>query len=61
MSERAATSATIAVLTLGLCVWVVVPAASQVTITEYSAGITAGSLPSGIAAGSEGALWFTEY
>ena len=29
-------------------------------VTEFSAGITAGSGPLGIAAGSDGNLWFTE-
>ena len=35
-------------------------ASAQYTITEYSSGLTAGSLPGGIAVGSDGALWFTE-
>jgi hypothetical protein len=30
-------------------------------VTEFSAGITAGSGPSGIAGGPDGNLWFTEY
>src|SRR4051812_44978759 len=30
------------------------------TITEYASGITAGLQPSGIAAGPDGNLWFTE-
>ena len=36
-------------------------ASAQYTITEYSTGLTAGSYPYGIAAGPDGALWFTEY
>ena len=35
-------------------------ASAQYTITEYSTGLTAGSYPYGIAAGPDGALWFTE-
>ena len=35
-------------------------AAPSGQITEFSAGITAGSSPSGIAAGPDGNLWFTE-
>jgi virginiamycin B lyase len=31
------------------------------TLTEYSAGISSGCHPLGIAVGSDGALWFTEY
>ena len=30
-------------------------------VTEFSAGITAGSGPYGIAAGPDGNLWFTEF
>src|SRR4051812_10792337 len=34
--------------------------APAVTITEFSAGITASSSPQGITAGPDGNLWFTE-
>src|SRR5437016_423182 len=34
--------------------------ASGQTITEFSAGITAGAQPLGITAGPDGNLWFTE-
>lgn len=34
--------------------------ASAVTITEFSAGISANSQPSKIAAGPDGNMWFTE-
>src|ERR1035438_5806098 len=41
--------------------WILCSAASaQYTVTEYSNGMTPGSGPSGIAAGPDGALWFTE-
>jgi streptogramin lyase len=33
----------------------------QGTVTEFSAGITAGSAPEGITTGPDGNLWFTEY
>src|ERR1700737_1708449 len=36
------------------------PTPAPRTITEHSAGISAASFPMGIAAGPDGALWFTE-
>ena len=35
--------------------------ATAQVITEFSAGITAGAFPWGIAAGSDGNVWFTEF
>jgi streptogramin lyase len=34
---------------------------SYIPITEFTAGITSGSIPEGIAAGPDGNLWFTEF
>jgi virginiamycin B lyase len=31
------------------------------SVTEYASGITEGEQPVGIAAGPDGAMWFTEY
>ncbi len=45
-----------AALLLALCS----TGSAQYAITEYSAGITPGSVPFGITAGPDGALWFTE-
>ena len=48
------------VLAMVLALLGVAGPAHAVTITEFSAGITAGSDPVGIAAGPDGNLWFTE-
>lgn len=47
---------------VALCALASLPAISVAapTITEFSSGITASSEPRGIAAGPDGALWFTE-
>jgi streptogramin lyase len=45
---------------LGVLLLASAAGAAAPTITEYHAGITAGSIPRGIAAGPDGNLWFTE-
>lgn len=60
MSDRGATSATMAVVALGVFLCIPSAAVGQVTLTEYSAGITPGSVPVSITTGGDGALWFTE-
>lgn len=50
----------LALLLTGLCLLAGTQSATAVTITEYSAGITAGAYPYGITAGPDGNLWFTE-
>jgi virginiamycin B lyase len=60
MCQRFAKWAAAAMMSTSLVFLGAPPAAGQVTITEFSVGLTAGSKPAYVVAGSDGALWFTE-